>query len=306
MRFTQSSTSAFKLCRRKYRYRYVDQIVSNAPRPAYFDWGTAWDEVMNTLATEGAAAAVLRAEQAGPEHAAALHGYLRTYAGDYLRPVKSQIFIQSALTDTGPTDVFQGMADMIAQDDAGRLWLVDNKSASRIDAGRMDLWSDWQLMLYSAYLEPEYGEFAGAIHNIVEKPTIKRKTGETDEEFAARRAEAKAPNRCRQAIAETDAEWAARLADHYLNPAKFHREVVYFTAADLARAREELWQVAQDVHLAHAENRWYRSPNMCRQYGSVCEYLPLCRSDDNPIIKETQFHHHPAHSEVIAATQESP
>ncbi len=299
MIFTQSSTAKFRGCRRSYLYRYVHQIESNAPRPAYFDWGTAWDEIMNVLALEGVYAAVIRAEQAGPEHVAALHGYLRTYADDYLRAESMQRVISEPLGEAG--DTFQGVADMIARDRDDRLWLVDNKSASRIDSSRMDLWADWQLTLYSAFLEPEYGPFAGAIHNIVEKPTIKRKMGETDEEFANRRAEAKAPGRCRQAVADTDEEWATRLAAHYQNPGKFHREVVYFSQDDIARAKEELFQVVADIHLAHAENRWYRSPNMCRQYGSVCEYMPLCRSNDNPIITETQFHHRPAHSEVINA-----
>lgn len=298
MIFTQSSTSKFRACRKAYFYRYVDQIESNAPRAACLEWGAAWDAIMNAWYSGDKARAYALSDAAGPEHAAALIGYDVRYQLDNLSAHRIQEVIAAAIGD----DTFQGVADMIARDEDGRLWMLDNKSSSRIDAGRLDLWADWQLTLYCAFLEPIYGEFSGAIHNIVEKPTIKRKLGETDDEFAARRAEAKAPNRCRQSVADTDEEWATRLAAHYQNPAKFHREVVYFSRSEIERAKDELFQVVADIHLAHAENRWYRSPNMCRQYGSVCEYLPLCRSGDNPIVRETQFHHKPAHSEVINAT----
>lgn len=308
---TQSSWASFKNCRKKYHNRYVRGLVpANDDRTPLF-FGKDWDRVLNAHYLGESPDPIIAASQFRATLLPMWVAYRQRWAMDDqgYEVMRMQIPFQGDIVnpETGSPSrsfVFAGVADGLWRLKAdGTLWLNENKTSSRVDADYLDrLWLDWQTTLYIAYLEPLVGPIAGVVWNIAEKPSIRRSMGETDAEFAERQAEAKQPNRIKRKAVDTDDEWAARLTEHYANnPQKFHREVILLDRGDIEQARNELWDLSQSYLEARRRDAWYRNTAYCHHYGRSCEYLPLCRSRDNPIVVETQYRVEAPHQEVAEA-----
>lgn len=308
---TQSSWTNFKTCRAKFRNRYIRNLVpANDDRVPLF-FGKDWDRILNAHYTGQSPEPIIAASQFRATLVPMWHAYRQRWAMEDQgwEPVRMQIPFQGEIInpETGGASrsfVLAGVADGLwRQRSDGTLWLNENKTTSRIDADYLDrLWLDWQTTLYIAYLEPLVGPIAGVLWNLAEKPSIKRSMGETDTEFEARLAEAKQPNRCKRKAVDTDEEWAVRLSEHFnTNPQKFHREVILLDRADIQQAKDELWDLSQSYLEARRRDAWYRNTSQCKSYGRACEYLPLCRSRDNPIVMETQYRVEAPHQEVAEA-----
>jgi hypothetical protein len=152
---------------------------------------------------------------------------------------------------------------------------------------------------------------AGVIYDVVGKAQLKQKTGETEEEFELRRAELLAKSRtgktsATRRLAESDEEFQQRLAEKYLEPAMYHREVLYVSQSDIDEVVAEVWELTQQLLRAQRDNRWYRNDSMCFHYGRPCAYFPLCRSGGNPNVIENLFERRPAHIELTTDADESP
>lgn len=84
----------------------------------------------------------------------------------------------------------RGRFDAILRKGNGKLWLMENKTKSRIDAeGLTSVLSsmDLQTMLYCLAIRKEYGETPeGVLYNVIKKPGLRQKIGETTEEYLAR------------------------------------------------------------------------------------------------------------------------
>ena len=167
---------------------------------------------------------------------AMMRGYMRTYGPaedfevvDLEKVFNGKIFNPETGASSRSFDL-AGKVDGIVKID-GEYWLLEHKTASVIDSGYLErLWMDTQIILYSHYIEKTMGiKITGVLYNILAKARLKQSTGETEEEFQARRAELIAKSKTGKSTAkrkmpETDEDFAKRLNAKYEQPNMFHRE----------------------------------------------------------------------------------
>lgn len=316
---TQSSWRAFKTCQKKHDLRYNRQLVpTRADDAAALHYGKLWDRLLNvhylsrvhdadaTIAAAGEWRTQLQVMFTSYRQATAIDdakyetvAMQVPFEGDIVNPdtdSPSKTFTLAGVVD----GLWRSLAD-------NRLWIVENKTTSRCDAAYLErLWMDWQILLYTEYLQREHGPIAGVIYNIAEKPGIKRAEAETDGEFEARKQAAKAPDRIKRKVADTEETWGDRLREHYAERTeKFHREVILFDRSDLDEVRADLWSLSQTWLDARRRGHWFKNTAACFEWNRPCDYLAVCRSKENPIVIETQYRVEPPHGEYREAVKEA-
>ena len=168
------------------------------------------------------------------------------------------------------------------------LFILEHKTVSRIDGAYLDrLWSDMQVQFYSLYVTLNGEPVVGTIYNMLEKPRLEMKGGETDVEFEERKLGMKQPDRAKQQMAETDEEYQDRLRAWYAAEPRFHRETIYFTPDDLHEQRMLIWELTQQYLAAARQGRssFYQNTSQCFNYNRACEFLPLCQSHGSDSVK---------------------
>jgi len=168
------------------------------------------------------------------------------------------------------------------------LFILEHKTVSRIDGAYLDrLWSDMQVQFYSLYVTLNGEPVVGTIYNMLEKPRLEMKGGETDVEFEERKLGMKQPGRAKQQMAETDEEYQDRLRAWYAAEPRFHRETIYFTPDDLHEQRMLIWELTQQYLAAARQGRssFYQNTSQCFNYNRACEFLPLCQSHGSDSVK---------------------
>ena len=131
-------------------------------------------------------------------------------------------------------------------------FLLEHKTASQVDADYLErLWTDFQIVLYSRYVEQTLGiRIAGVLYNILVKARLQQGRGETEAEFEARRADLIAKSKtgkssAKRRLPESDDEFQARLAAKYTEPGMFHREMLYLSRDRFETLQSELWELTQ-------------------------------------------------------------
>jgi len=208
----------------------------------------------------------------------------------------------------------QGKVDLVVQmHGSGDYYIVEHKTAANITGDYIErLPLDFQVHLYSHYLSKDLGvRIAGVIYNVTGKAQIKQRQGETEQQFASRKADLIAKSRSSRSSAkrrkpETDQEFQARLAAKYEEPGMFHREELFISSNDVQRTISEVWQLTQQLLIARRAGNWYRNTGHCIRFNQKCEYFELCRSNDNPNIINNFFTQKPAHSELDEEREEEP
>lgn len=229
----------------------------------------------------------------------ALHGMLTAYRqhwgddNDWQTIVTEQEVCGSLYHPTTRRKVpgvrVKAIIDLIVRDADGNHWIVEHKSKSSIDANYIaSLWMSRQAQIYAIWAEQELGiHISGVIYNLAVRPGIKRKVGETDEEFAARRATLKHPDKATQRTGETDDEYLARLAAWYAEPnaLRFHREVIVFTSDDLQRQLEEMYALWQQWDWHRKTGVYPRATAQCYpMVGYPCPFNALCAAADPSLL----------------------
>jgi hypothetical protein len=176
----------------------------------------------------------------------------------------------------------------------GTFWLVEHKSAGRVDAAYMrKLWLDFQIAWYVDAAQRFLGKpLAGVIYDILMKPAtadLVPDKGETEGEFEERRSKLKNPKAGKRKMPETEAEFEARVVEFYTRPDAFVREEVLLKEEDIMTMLKEAWDIGQAWIDARAKNRWYRNTAFCFQWNKPCIFLPICQSYDNPLVIESGF-----------------
>jgi hypothetical protein len=184
-------------------------------------------------------------------------------------------------------------------------FLLEHKTAAGVDAGYLErLWTDFQITLYAYYVEQALGiRIAGILYNILVKARLQQSAGETEEEFAARRAELIAKSKtgkssAKRRLPESDDEFQARLAAKYAEPEMFHRELLYISREQFTTLRSELWELTQAFLDARRRDVWYQNTSFCFQYGRPCPYFALCRSGGSPNVLENFYERRPPNEEL--------
>ena len=170
-----------------------------------------------------------------------------------------------------------GKADGIVELN-GEPYILEHKTTSCLDDAYIQrIGIDRQIAVYANAIGYVYGNPAvGAIYDILQKPTIRMKKGETEEEFQARRAALIAKSKTGTSSAkrqepESEAAFKQRLRET-IDGSYFRREIVKFTPEDIKMHMSELWAISKEMRTGVL----YRNTGECNALGRKCPYLELC------------------------------
>jgi hypothetical protein len=243
-------------------------------------------------------------------------GYARTYPEENFELVAlEKEFIGPIINpETGAesrTFVLAGKVDGIVKLE-NDYYLLEHKTTSQINSGYLErLWTDFQIVLYSWYIEKYLGyKITGIIYNILAKAKLKQSQGETEAEFEERRNALIAKSKtgkssAKRKMPESDEEFQARMGEKYSDPQMFHREILYISRDQFKELQSELWELSQAMLGARRRNAFYRNTSYCFQYNRPCAYYPLCSSNGNPNVIENMYERKIPHEELSIANQNS-
>ena len=190
-------------------------------------------------------------------------------------------------------------------------YLLEHKTAAAIDADYLErLWTDFQIAIYSQYVEQSLGmPITGVIYNVLAKARLQQGKGETEEEYQCRRAELLAKSKtgkttAKRKLAESDEEFQERLVAKYAEPEMFHREMLYLSRDRFDILRAELWELTQAFLDARRRGVFYQNTAFCFNYHRPCAYFPVCRSNGNPNVIENFYTIAAPHEELRAPATE--
>lgn len=292
---TYSFWSAFKNCRKLNWYRYHEQLVpAKEAMPLFFGsaihkclemWhGGNWDlkQCLAYLATESTKLEHEEGLDFMYRSQAMMEGYVKTYpqedwkvialeekfTGDIRNPETGRVSKSFSLS---------GKVDGLVRRSDGLYWLLEHKTASSINGSYLDrLWCDMQITLYSKYLSEQYQiTMSGVIYNILGKPALRRGKNE---------------------------EWGAfgeRLRQRHMeDPECYNRTELVISHEQYNELAEELWELTQAYLGAQKRDKWYRNTDHCFKYNKACPYFTLCKSGDNPVMRENLYRIQERHIEL--------
>jgi len=328
MTSTYSMWQTFRNCRRACAWRYVHQL---APRTTAQSLAVGtlvhhalqhWHQTADLDATLALIDHACLQRAHDPDQRQAWHlarammtGYAQRYATEAFRVLALETTFRLPICnpETGqPSRSFElaGKIDGLVEQD-GAYYLLEHKTASTLDGAYLErLWLDLQICLYSRALERQYGvPIAGVIYNVLCKAKLRQGAGESEAEFAARKAELLAKSKTGKTTAqrkqpESDADFQARLLAKYDDPAMFHREVILFTPDQYAELDAELWELTQQFLAARRRNAFYRNTSQCFAFGRPCAYYPLCRANGAQHVIDTLYERRPPHEELCESCPE--
>lgn len=312
---THSSVECFQECRVKWDYRYNREIITTEPQTA-LDFGTAIHSGLEFWFRYGIAkgavkAGVSRGAELGLisedlcKVQAMIERYTEIYEEEAFEVVEVEKVFKVRLQNPrtlkySRSFTYQGKIDGLVKMDKGYYILEHKTTASITDKyiDAIDLKA--QIALYAMAMESEGYPIRGAIYDILEKPGIRMATGETEEEFEARKAALLAKSKtgkttAQRKEAETPEAFLARCREK-LTADSFRRVIV---ALDFDRKREaldNLWRTAQDMRNA----KIYPTTGACVAFGKVCPYLNLCRAKGDIEKCADEYKYKRAHSELDA------
>lgn len=320
--------SLFRNCRKACEYRYEIGLVSRDKDPN-LSFGSLIHECLQLWhATRDPDAVIALLERAcaartGDDNVrrdwhmarAMMTGYATRYPQEDFEIVALEKTFEGAIINpaTGAASrsfVLAGKVDGIVR--VGRdHYILEHKTAATIDADYLErLWTDFQIAIYSHYVEAALGiPITGVIYNVLAKARLQQGKGETEEEYQARRVELLAKSKtgkttAKRKIAESDDEYQARLVAKYAEPEMFHREMLYLSRDRFDILRAELWELTQAFLDARRRGVFYQNTSFCFNYNRPCPYFPVCRSNGNPNVIENFYTIAAPHEELRAPASE--
>ncbi|MDY0297010.1 MAG: PD-(D/E)XK nuclease family protein [Acidobacteriota bacterium] len=294
---TNSAISTFKACPRKYYWRYIREIEA-LERPEALLLGTA---IHGFLESHYRQLPFDPPTDLAPKSQAILKGvreyYPILYMDDFdlFEPVAVERVISGEILnpETGRPAreyAYGGKVDglvMLKKDvecfKEGDLLLLEHKTTSRIGEDYFErLQLDSQLLLYSLYLSRELGSpIAGALFNVILKPSLRQKKSESEAEYHQR--------------LRLEMDWSEQYRRRYLR----------FPDQKLMEIQKELWDAKNVIAKARQEGVFTMNSSACFDYHRKCDYWSLCSSEDpEQVIRESgQFQHQEAHVELIGAVE---
>lgn len=302
---TYSSWATFRDCRMKFWWRYVEGIVPTVTDPA-LSFGSLIHEALRlwhqtrdlNMVREEIRLQTLKEEDRVHrlKALAMLEGYAATYPEEAFEVValerKFKGEIRNPETNCASRSfILAGKVDGVVRQ-GGRYYLLEHKTASQIDGGYLEkLWCDFQISLYSRYLEGEGFLVEGVVYNVLQKPALRRY------EVNSKRNEP-----------ESDEAYLERLRVKCLEPGMYHRETITLSAAHLEMIQGELWDLCQSLLEAKRRGSWYQNPSQCWKWNRPCPYWRLCRAEplSRDPIKQNFYTSVPPHEELREDEPEQP
>ena len=329
---TYSMWSLFRNCRKACEWRYIHELV-----PLEQDHNLAFGTVIHKClevwhGTRNLEAVLDHIDRTYPNRdqvadqkrdwhlaVAMMKGYASCYPTEEFEVVSLETtfdgkIINPATGASSRTFVLAGRVDGIVRI-GDEHYLLEHKTASQVDADYLErLWTDFQIVLYSRYVEQALGvRIAGVLYNILVKARLQQGRGETEAEYEARRAALIAKSKtgktsAKRKLPESDDTFQERLAAKYAEPGMFHREMLYISRDRFETLQAELWELTQAFLDARRRGVFYQNTAFCFHYRRPCAYFPLCRSGGSPNVIDNIYRKVPPHEELRdeASVEEAP
>jgi len=319
---TYSMWSLFRNCRKACEWRYIQELVP-LERDHNLAFGTVIHKCLEIWHGGRALGLVLEfidrtyANRAQEEEqkrhwhlaAAIMKGYAACYASEEFDVVALEKTFEGSIVNpaTGASSrsfVLAGRVDGIVRT-GDEHYLLEHKTTSQLDADYLErLWTDFQIVLYSRYVEQAFGiRIAGVLYNILVKARLQQGYGETEAEYQARRTALIAKSKtgkssAKRKLPESDNAFQERLTAKYAEPGMFHREMLYISRDRFETLQAELWELTQAFLDARRRGVFYQNTAFCFHYRRPCAYFPLCRSDGSPNVIDNLYRKVPPHEEL--------
>jgi hypothetical protein len=322
--------SLFRNCRKAVDWRYLQQLVPlQRDRNLHFgsliheclqEWHERLDLAQVLALIDGLCPNRFQDEnQRRDWHLAVamMRAYAERYAADDFEVIGLEHNFEGPIINpaTGAASrsfVLAGKVDGIVRIN-GENFILEHKTAAQIDGDYLEkLWTDFQITIYAHYIEQTMGiPITGILYNVLVKAKLQQGKGETEEEFQERRAELLAKSKtgkttAKRRLPESDEEFQERLAGKYMDPAMFHREMLYLSRDRFDVLRSELWELTQAFLDARRRGVFYQNTAFCFNYQRPCAYFALCRSNGNPNVIENFYQRVPPNSELRVLPSDAP
>jgi len=193
-----------------------------------------------------------------------LPGYLEKWQEDFsdVTWVALEQMFDTHVEVNGKTYRIRGKRDGVYRSKKSKqLWLFETKTKGRVDEDSiMDrLTFDLQVMLYLWSMWKDFGEVpGGVVYNIIRKPQLKQKKGESLSQFIDR--------------IKTDTE--TRPEFYYM------RYQSAITESDLVKWETEFMAILSQLVRWYEGEFHYKNSSACSMGGVNCQYLSVCSRND--------------------------
>ena len=319
---TYSMWSLFRNRRKACEWRYLHELVP-LERDRNLALGTVIHQCLEVWHSTRDLVAVLdTADRAYPNRdqdtdqkrewhlaTAMMKGYAARYATEEFEVVALEKTFEGKIVNpaTGASSrsfILAGKVDGIVRI-GDEHYLLEHKTASQVGGDYLErLWTDFQIVLYSRYVEQTLGiRLAGVLYNVLVKARLVQSRGETEAEYEARREALIAKSKtgktsAKRRLPESDEAFQERLAIKYAEPEMFHRERLYISRDRFEELQAQLWELTQAFLDARRRDVFYQNTAFCFHYRRPCAYLPLCRSGGSPNVIENFYQRLPPHEEL--------
>ena len=322
---TYSMWSLFRNCRKAFEWRYLEELVP-LERDRNLALGAVIHQCLEVWHSTRQLEAVLDtidraypnrdqdAQQRREWHLATamMRGYAARYADEEFEVVALEKTFEGKIVNpaTGASSrsfTLAGKVDGVVRI-GDEHYLLEHKTASQLGGDYLErLWTDFQIVLYSRYVEQALGiRLAGVLYNVLVKARLVQSLGETEVEYEARRAALIAKSKtgktsAKRKLPESDEAFQERLAAKYSDPQMFHRERLYVSRDRFEELQAELWELTQAYLEARRRGVFYQNTAFCFHYRRPCAYLPLCQAGGSPVVIENFYQRVPPHEELREA-----
>jgi hypothetical protein len=196
-----------------------------------------------------------------------------------------------------------GKIDAIVRDAAGRVLIVEHKTATGEIGAGSEYWKrlrlDGQVSIYYEGARSLGFDVEACLYDVLGKPA-QRPYKATPVE-ARKFTKDGALYKTQRDADETPAEYRARLME-----AIAEAPLAYFTRGEVVRLQSEMdeamfdvWQLGQQMRESERAGRYPRNPDACVRYGKTCQYFGVCTGEaslDDP----TKFRRSSLHPELAS------
>lgn len=320
---TYSMWSKFRNCRKACEFRYLRHLAP-IRKDCNLAFGSVIHECLEIWHRDQAMDQVLKhIDRSYPDRAfdldqkrdwhlatAMMNGYARRYPTEDFKVVELEKTFEGRIVnpETGSSSrnyLLAGKVDGIVRI-GDEHYLLEHKTAGQIDSAYLErLWTDFQITLYSWYVEQTLGiRITGVLYNILVKARLQQSQGETEAKFEKRKAGLLAKSKTGRPSAtrrmpESDEDFQSRLVSKYDEPGMFHREMLLLSRDRFTELQHELWELTQAFNDARRRDVFYRNSSFCFHFNRPCAYYPLCSSGENPNVLENLYEIVPPNQELL-------
>lgn len=311
---TYSMIRSFLTCRAQFDYRYNRNIVP-VDTPQALSFGTAVHAALEAWFrfsdVDAARVAILKEglEQEDRLKATVLvEKYIEHWGTDAFRVIGvehefSEPLLNPKTRRASRTFQLCGKVDGIVKIGSEH-YILEHKTCANISQEYLDrVLIDMQIAIYADAISRQLGmPIVGAIYDILEKPQIRMRKGETESEFEERRAELIAKSKtgkttAQRKLPESAEEFTERLRGA-ITSENYHREIVKFDEQTIKEHQAEIWQIADDIR----RGALYKNTGSCANFGCACKYLNLCRCKGDLSKCDGLYEQRRAHEELSKET----